>query len=146
MVAYSVEEQAVVTRHGLQDEFDYGSLRRLIDDLQPGFVSIDQLQKDSDLSFFNEMLLSELPGDEPVDAYVFLGPDVIIRKNREKELLESIGPVPPPMFSLVDGRTAWKGLVGKTIGFFGGRTLRFYNPIQMAEGVDKLVVDLDQRE
>lgn len=146
MVAYSVEEQAVVASHGLEDEFDYGSLRRKIDDLQPGFVSIDQLQKDSDLAFFNEMLLDELPGDEAVDAYVFLGPDVITRKNREKEFLESIGPVPTPMFSLVDGRRAWKGLVGKTIGFFEGRTLHFYNPIQMTQGIDKLVVDLDQAE
>lgn len=146
MVAYSVEEQSVVASHEITDEFDYGSLRREVDGLQPGFVSIEQLQKDSDLAFFNEMLVRELPGDESVDAYVFLGPDVIIRKNREKELLESIGPVPAPMFSLVDGRTAWKGLVGKTVGFFGGRTLHFYNPIQMAESVNKLVLDIDQPE
>jgi hypothetical protein len=146
LVAYSVEEQAVIARHLIRDEFDYGSLRRNIDELQPGFVSIDQLQKDSDLAFFNEMLLRELPGDEPVDAYVFLGPDVIIRKNREKERLESIGPIPTPMFSLVNGLSSWKGLVGKTVGFFGGRTLRFYNPIQMSEGVEKLVADLDAAE
>src|SRR5690606_32232582 len=85
MVAYSVEEQTVIARHGLQDSFDYRALRTNLDELQPAFVSIEQLQRDSDLAFFNEMLVRELPGDESVDAYIFLGPDVYVRKNREKE-------------------------------------------------------------
>lgn len=143
MVAYSVEEQLLVARHGLQNSFDYRALRRRIDDLEPGFVSIDQLQRDSDLAFFNEMLLKELPGDEEVDAYIFLGPDVLVRKNREKDLLGSIGPLQKPVFFLADGRSPWKGLIGKTVSFFNGKTLRYYNPSQMAEGVQKLVEQLD---
>jgi hypothetical protein len=146
MVAYSVEDQTVVSRHRLRDAFDYRSLRRSIDDLEPGFVSVEQLERDSDLGFFNEMLLEELPGDEEVDAYIFLGPDVFVRKNREKELLESIGPLGAPTFFLADGRAPWKGLIGKTVGFFGGKTYRFYDPGEMAEAVDRLVEDLERAE
>lgn len=146
MVAYSVEEQAVVTRHGLQDSFDYRALRTNMDDLEPGFVSIDQLQRDSDLAFFNEMLVPELPGDEAVDAYIFLGPDVFARKNRERELLESIGQLPEPVFFLADGRAPWKGLVGKAVSFFQGKTFRFYDPSQMAESVEKVARELDAVE
>lgn len=146
MVAYSVEEQTVIARHGLQNAFDYRALRTNMDELEPGFVSIDQLQRDSDLAFFNEMLVKELPGDESVDAYIFLGPDVFVRKNREKELLESIGPLPEPVFFLADGRAPWKGLVGKAVSFFDGKTLRFYNPSQMADSVEKLVRELDAPE
>ena len=80
------------------------SLRRSIDDLEPGFVSIEQLERNSDLGFFNEMLLEELPGEEQVDAYIFLGPDVFVRKNRERELLESIGPLDAPVYFIVNGR------------------------------------------
>ena len=146
MVAYSVEEQAVIARHGLQDSFDYRALRSNLDDLDPGFVSIDQLERDSDLAFFNEMLVRELPGDETVDAYIFLGPDVFVRKNREKELLESIGQLPEPVFFLADGRAPWKGLVGKAVSFFQGKTFRFYDPSQMAESVEKIVQELDATE
>jgi len=146
MVAYSVEEQAVITRHGLQDSFDYRALRTNMDELKPGFVSIDQLERDSDLAFFNEMLVEELPGDEAVDAYIFLGPDVFARKNREKELLESIGQLPEPVFFLADSRAPWKGLVGKAVNFFEGRTFRFYDPAQMAESVEKIIRELDAVE
>ncbi len=146
MVAYSVEEQTVIARHGLQDSFDYRALRTNMDELEPGFVSIDQLQRDSDLAFFNEMLVRELPGDEAVDAYIFLGPDVFTRKNREKELLESIGQLPEPVFFLADGRAPWKGLIGKTVGFFHGKTYRFYDPSQMADSVEKMVRELDAAE
>ena len=143
MVAYSVEEQTVIARHGLRDAFDYRALRTNMDELEPGFVSIDQLQANSDLAFFNEMLVRELPGDEEVDAYIFLGPDVYTRKNREKELLESIGPLPAPVFFVADGQAPWKGLVGKAVSFFNGKTLRFYDPIQMTDSVEKLVRELD---
>ena len=143
MVAYSVEEQTVIARHGLRDSFDYRALRTNLDELEPGFVSIDQLQPNSDLAFFNEMLVRELPGDEAVDAYVFLGPDVYVRKNIEKELLESIGELPEPVFFLADGRAPWKGLVGKAVSFFNGKTFRYYDPIRMAESVEKLVRELD---
>lgn len=146
MVAYSVEEQKVIARHGLQDSFDYRALRTNMDELEPGFVSIEQLEADSDLAFFNEMLARELPGDEAVDAYIFLGPDVFTRKNREKELLESIGQLPAPVFFLADGRAPWKGLVGKAVSFFNGKTLRFYDPIEMTESVDELVLELDGAE
>jgi DNA polymerase III delta subunit len=117
-----------------------------MDELAPGFVSIEQLERDSDLAFFNEMLVRELPGDEAVDAYIFLGPDVFVRKNREKELLESIGQLPEPVFFLADGRAPWKGLVGKAVSFFQGKTLRFHNPSQMADGVERLVRELDATE
>lgn len=146
LVAYSVEDQAVIVRHGVENAFDYSALQQNIDDLAPGFVSIEQLQEHSDLSFFNQMLIDELPGDEEVDAYIFLGPDVITHKNREKELLESIGPLSTPFFSLVDGHSRWKGLIGKTVGFFDGKTFRFYDPSQMADGIENLVVELDKAE
>lgn len=146
MVAYSVEEQKVIARHGLRDGFDYRALRTNMDDLEPGFVSIDQLQADSDLAFFNEMLVRELPGDEEVDAYIFVGPDVLTRKNREKGVLESIGALPAPVFFLADGRAPWKGLIGKTVSFFSGKALRFYDPIQMTQSVDELIREVDGNE
>jgi hypothetical protein len=146
MVAYSVEEQTVIARHDLRSAFDYRALRTNMDELAPGFVSIEQLERDSDLAFFNEMLVRELPGDEAVDAYIFLGPDVFVRKNREKELLESIGQLPEPVFFLADGRAPWKGLVGKAVSFFQGKTLRFHNPSQMADSVERLVRELDATE
>lgn len=139
MVAYSLDEQKVLHRHGLQDRFEYGPLRTALEELTPAMVSIDQLGKYRQRDFFTEMLLAELPGDEEVDAYIFLGPDAELRRKIPKDRLAEIGKLPAPVFALVSTRAPWKGLVGNAVKAFDGFQDRFLGPRDLAEALESVV-------
>lgn len=146
MVVYSLDEQKVLHRHGLQDHFNYGPLRSALEQLSPAMVSIEQLGKYKQRDFFTDMLLAELPGDEEVDAYVFLGPDAEFGRKAPPERVAEIGRLPAPVFALVSNRAPWKGLVGNAVKEFGGEQERFLGPRDLAEALEKIVERLDRIE
>ncbi len=144
LVVYSVEEQAVLFRHDLEDRFEFPALEAAVDKLEPAFVSIEQLGRDKELDFFTKMLLEEIPGDEQVDAYVFVGPDVYTRDNIDKQALAASPGPRGPVFFLAQTRVPWKGLVSKAVSFFDGKRIRFASPRQLADGVEELVDRIDR--
>lgn len=144
MVAYSFQEQKVLTRHDLDDRFDFPALREAIDELSPALVSFEQLGKYKQRDFFTQMLVDELPSQEPVDAYIFIGPDAEFGRKPPAERLAEIGSLDAPVFALVSSRAVWKGLVGNTIKAYDGRLFRFLGPRDLDKSVKKLIAEIDQ--
>ena len=144
MVVYSVEEQDVLGRHGLQNYFDYALLETAIDALTPGLVDISQLGRDKTRDFFTEMLEDELPAEEPVDAYIFLGPDAEWGRRAPRERLAEIGELGVPVFALLSNQAPWRGLIGNTVKALGGVQFRFVGPRDLAEALEDIVSSVTQ--
>ena len=145
MVVYSFQEQKVLHRHDLQDRFDFPELREAIDELSPALVAFEQLGKYKQRDFFTQMLLDELPGEEPVDAYIFVGPDAEYGRKPQAERLAEIGELGAPVFGLVSSRAAWKGLVGNAVKAFDGRLYRYSGPQQLSEALEKLLIEVEEK-
>ena len=143
LTAFSVDEQRIYLRHGLQDRFDFPGLRPAIDEISPAIVSFEQLGKDKSREFLTELLLKELPGDEPVDAYIFLGPDPLFGGRADKKELQQIGPLAAPTLYLNFARAPWKGMIGAAAKALGGKQIRYRDPRELAEGVAELVERVD---
>ena len=139
LVAYSVEEQTVYLRRELADEIDFSAIEKSIEKLSPAFVSIDQLGKERPREFFAGTLASDFPGDEPVDAYLFLGPDAEIGRSLHKDAVRAIARPRAPVFMLQTARTSWRGVIGNFVDDLGGKEYRFYSPKDLGEAVDNLV-------
>ena len=143
LTAFSVDEQRVYLRHGLQERFDFPGLRSAIDEISPAIVSIEQLGKDKSRDFLTELLLAELPSDEEVDAYVFLGPDPQFAGKADKDGLAAIGPLAAPALYLNFARAPWKGLIGSAAKAVGGKQIRYRDPRELAEALAELVERAD---
>lgn len=143
LVAFSVDEQQVYLRHGLRDGFDFRGLRPAIDSISPAMVSIEQLGKGKSRDFLTNLLLSELPGDEDVDAFVFLGPDPQFAGKADKDELAKIGSLAAPALYLNFVRAPWKGLLSSAAKAVGGDQIRYRNPRELAEALAELVERAD---
>jgi hypothetical protein len=139
IVAYSVEEQALYLRQELDDEIDFGPIEKAIENLSPAFVSIDQLGKHKPREFFAEMLAEEIPGDEAVDAYVFIGPEVEAGRSLPRETSQGIERPGAPVFMLHRQIAPWRGVVGNFVDDLGGKEYRFSTPKDLAESVEDLI-------
>lgn len=145
MTAFSIQEQKVLVRHGLDDAFDYPALRRAMDKLSPALVDISQLGEDADKEFFSEMLLDELDSDEPIDAYVFLGPDGEVGRRTPRETTDALEPVvQAPILYLNSSPRPWRGLVGSAVKRLDGKEFRFRSPTDLAEAVEKAIARIDE--
>ena len=143
LTAFSVDEQRIYLRHGLQDHFDFPGLRPAIDEISPAIISFEQLGKDKSREFLTDLLLEEIPGEEPVDAYIFLGPDPLFGGRADKKDLQQIGPLAAPTLYLNFARAPWKGMIGAATKALGGKQIRYRDPRELAEGVAELVERVD---
>lgn len=139
LVVYSVEEQTVYFRHELDDRLELPQIEEAIESLSPAFVSIDQLGKEKPREFFAETLASDFPGEDAVDAYVFLGPDAELGRRLSREALQAIGRPGAPVFMLQARRYPWRGVIGNFVNDLGGKDYRFDDPKDLGESVDDLV-------
>lgn len=145
LTAFSIEEQSVLVRHGLADAFDFPAMRRGMDKLTPAFVDITQLGRNKDKEFFSELLLEELSDEEPVDAYVFLGPDGEVGRRTPRETIDALEPVVrSPILYLNSSPMPWRGLVGSAVSRLDGKEFRFRSPTDLAEAVQKAVERIDR--
>ncbi|MEZ5367435.1 MAG: hypothetical protein R2748_35095 [Bryobacterales bacterium] len=139
LVAYSVEEQSVYLRSELSDEVDFSELEVAIEKLSPAFVSIDQLGKHKPRDFFGELMATDFPGDEPADAYVFLGPDAEIGRSLPGEAKRSIAKPAAPVFMLQTLRTPWRGVIGNFVDHVDGKEYRFSQPKDLGDAIDDIM-------
>ena len=144
LTAFGVDEQQVYLRHGLQNRFDFPGLQPAIDEISPALVSIEQLGKDKTRDFLTELLLDELPGDEEVDAYIFLGPDPEPGRRADKGNLAAIGSLPAPVFYLNLARNPWNGLLGSATSALGGKQFRYRDPVDLAAGIEAIIRRADE--
>ena len=139
LVAYSVEEQTVYHRQPLDDRIDFSAVEKALESLSPAFVSIDQLGKEKPREFFADTLESDFPGEETVDAFLFLGPDAEIGRSLRKENVQAIQRPAVPIFMLQVLRVPWRGVIGNFVDDLGGKQYYFSSPKDLGEAVENLV-------
>ena len=142
LIVYSLEEQEVFYRHGLQDSIDFTPMEEAIEKLSPAFVAFEQLGQHKERDFFGEVLLSETR-NEDVDALVFIGPDFQFGKRLSKDDELLLRTTPAPAFYLKTNGGPWKGLVGRAIKAMDGREIAIYSPGRLARAVERVVEGLD---
>ncbi len=140
LVAYSVEEQTVYHRQELDDRIELSKVEEAMENLSPAFVSIDQLGREKPREFFAETLATDLPGEEEVDGYVFIGPDAEIGRSLRKENMLALERPRAPVFMLQVMRVPWRGVIGNFVDDLGGKEYRFSSPKDMGEAVEDMVV------
>ena len=139
LVAYSVEEQTVYHRQPLDDRVNFSAIEEALENLSPAFVSIDQLGKEKPREFFADTLTSDFPGEEPVDAHLFVGPDAELGRSLRKENVQALEKPAVPVFMLHVMRAPWRGVIGNFVDDLGGKEYSFSSPKDLGEAVDRLV-------
>jgi hypothetical protein len=138
VVAYSIEEQTVYFRQGLKNRLDFSKIEKAIEKLSPAFVSIDQLGRDKPREFFADTLAADFPGQDAVDAYVFVGPDAEIGRSLPREDFHALQRPAAPVFMMQMFRVPWRGVIGNFVDDLGGKEYRFSAPKDLGEAVDDL--------
>ena len=142
LIVYSLEEQEVFYRHGLQDSIDFAPMEEAIEKLSPAFVAFEQLGQHKERDFFGEVLLAETR-NEDVDALVFIGPDFQFGKRLSKDDEMLLRRTPAPAFYFKTNGGPWKGLVGRAIKAMRGQEIAIYSPGRLAKAVERVVEGLD---
>ena len=146
LVAYSVEDQKTLLRHGFAAGFDYPSLREASQALDPHRVDYGDLAPESDNVFFGDMLVRELAEEASADLYVFLGPESQIGQKPPAESLRKIGEPAAPVFYFNSTRgPRWKGLIGHSVKTLGGKQLRVQSPEDLWKAMGKMLGQVARR-
>ena len=146
LVAYSVEDQKTLLRHGFAAGFDYPSLREASQALDPHRVDYGDLAPESDNVFFGDMLVRELAEEASADLYVFLGPESQIGEKPPAESLRKIGEPAAPVFYFNSTRgPRWKGLIGNSVKTLGGKQLRVQSPEDLWKAMGKMLGQVARR-
>ena len=138
MVVYSLEEQEVFYRHGLQEKIDFAPMEQAIAKLSPAFVAFEQLGRHKEREFFGDLLLKEVQADD-VGAFIFIGPDFQFGKKLSEEDVATLEAAPAPAFYLKTSSSPWKGLVGNAIRAMDGDEINIHTPRRLARAVEKIV-------
>ena len=146
LVAYSVEDQKTLLRHGFAAGFDYPSLHEASQALDPHRVDYGDLAPESDNVFFGDMLVRELAEEASADLYVFLGPESQIGEKPPAESLREIGEPAAPVFYFNSTRgPSWKGLIGNSVKTLGGKQLRVQSPEDLWKAMGKMLDQVARR-
>lgn len=101
IVAFNLKDREVFFRQEGAAVPDFGGLYRAIESLNNNEVTVESLKPESDVRFLTEMVLQEVAASEDhVDAVVFVGPRVPLRRKIPEEALESLGDAGPPVYYL----------------------------------------------
>jgi hypothetical protein len=141
LVAYSVEDQKTLLRHG-----DFPSLRHVSEELSPNTVELDDLAPESDNVFFGDMLVREMVEDEAADLHVFLGPEAQFGEKAPSESLQEIGKALASVFYLNSARRAsWSGLIESSVKALGGKEIEVHSPEDLWKAMRKMLGPADRR-
>ena len=139
LVAYSVEDQKTVFRHGFRSGFDFPSLLNIRGDLSPNTVDIGDLDPESDNAFLGDLLVREMAEDEAADIYIFYGPEAQYGDKPTARSLEAIGEVSAPIFFLNHQRGPnWDGLIKNSVKALGGKELTVHSPEDLWKAMQRM--------
>lgn len=146
VLAYSVEDQAVLLRQDFDDAIDFPALGEAVKKLSPATVGFEQLGENKDRDFLAELIVGELEKTGEFDALIFLGSDSLLFQRIPKELLEGIGMRSYPVYFLKTAWLPWSGATSDAVKKLKGKIYQFRTPKDLSEAIEKMAEDLGRRE
>ena len=146
VLAYSVEDQAVLLRQDFEDWIDFPALGDAVKKLSPATVGFDQLGENKDRDFLADLIVGELEKTDDVDALIFLGADSLLFERIPKELLEGIGNRDYPVYFLKTAWLPWSGATSDAVKKLKGKIYQFRTPKDLSESIEKMAEDMQRRE
>ena len=135
VVAFSFEDQTVVSRQDYGATIDFPGLGNVIDELDPATVDVRDLYYGSELQFFESMLLEELAGSETPAGVVFVGHEMKFGKEVRRRVLDRMRQLGIPFAFLDVSYLAWRGIMGNFIRAMDGREYKLRKPSDLAKAV-----------
>ena len=135
VVAFSFEDQRVVSRQDYQPNVDFSPLSKMIQRLRPDTVDFRDLMRGSEMDFFRDMLAQELRLSEIPDGVVFIGHEMHFGKRLPPRFLEGYRGLGIPVAFLDGSRFAWHGAIGNFVRAMDGREFILRKPSDLAKAI-----------
>jgi hypothetical protein len=148
LVAFNVEQQAVLYRQENAANIDFPALGTGIEKLQLGTVRLDQLQENNERPYFLEQLFGSLLAQEDLDAVIFVGSKRSVTSNIRISLKETTGPRCPVFYLNYDldpEGDPWRDVIGSLVKFWKGVEYTITKPHDLTLGWANIVSRLTGR-
>lgn len=135
VVAFSFEDQRVVSRQDYQPTVDFAPLSKVIRQLRPDTVDFRDLMRGSEMEFFEEMLAQELRLSEIPDGVVFIGHEMQFGKRLPSSVMAGYRDQGIPVAFFDGSRFAWHGAIGNFVRAMDGREFMLRKPSDLARAI-----------
>jgi hypothetical protein len=132
LVAFNINETRVVYRQETADRIDYPALGKALESMKLGTVKVQNLAKNSDTDFLENLIQTEMGGASHPDAVIFAGPKAMLNGDVPQDDLRRIGDIECPVFYLnynLDPQAMpWKDSISRAIRVFRGIEFTISHP------------------
>ena len=135
VVAFSFEDQRIVSRQDYRPAIDFAPLSKVIQQLRPDTVDFKDLMRGSEMDFFQGMLAQELQPSEIPDGVVFIGHEMHFGKRLPSGFLDGYRDRGVPVAFLDASRFAWHGAIANFVRAMDGREFILRKPSDLARAI-----------
>jgi hypothetical protein len=133
VVAFNLQEERVVYRQDATDQIDFPALGEAVHNLRLGRVELDRLaQKKSANEFLASLLADEIANAGAPDAFVVVGPKMLVEESIPTGKLPATTAVDFPVFylnyNLAPVATPWRDAMSGAIRLFKGQEFTITRP------------------
>ena len=146
ITAFNLEQQRVLFEQENIREINFASLKKAIEALTLGTVTVNQLtEKDAEARFLIR-LAAEKTERKHSDTVIFLGPRVMEESNASRDLLKQLGDARCPVFYLTyisePRSSSWSDLIGSAVRHWRGREFSINRPTDLVSAWSKIMSQL----
>lgn len=147
LVAFNLHHRKVLYKQANADKIDFPELGKAVNNLKLGTVDVAGLaNKRSETEFLENLLVSEMSADGPLDAIVFAGPKAMLEQNVSQESLKQIGHLDCPVFymnyNLYPQVTPWRDSISHAVKFLKGVEFTISRPRDLWYAVSEMVAHM----
>jgi hypothetical protein len=124
LVAFNMNEMRIVYRQEAAEQIDFPALGKALQTMRLGTVNLQNLGKNSETDFLENLIQTEVASKAHPDAVIFAGPKTMLEADVPEQDLRRIGDIECPVFYLnynLDPRAIpWKDAISHAIRVFRG--------------------------
>jgi hypothetical protein len=146
ITAFNLEQRRVIFEQEDIRQINFASLKKAMDALTLGTVSISQLaEKDAEARFLIR-LAAEKAERKRSDALIFVGPKTMDETGMTREVLKQLGDPRSPVFYLTympaPESNPWRDLIGSAVRHWRGREFSITRPVDLISAWSKIMLQL----
>ncbi len=146
ITAFNLEQRQVIFEQENIRQVNFASLRKAMNALTLGTVSVSQLaEKDGEAKFLIR-LAAEKTERKRADALIFIGPKTPGETDMPRDVLKQLGDPRCPVFYLTyrpdPDSNPWRGLIGSAVRQWRGREFNISRPADLVSAWSKIMFHL----
>lgn len=142
LVFFSFEDQKILYRQDYQRSVNFAPMRKIIGNLNPQTVDINQLGNGREMDFFESLLSDELLiGDAP-DAVVFVGQETHFGTQTSEFMQGRLRQTEAAFAFLDTSRYEWRGAMGNVVRAVNGKEYKLRQPTDLSKALDSIEREL----